>query len=87
MFSLKEFNMPNVSKMCLCLTHLMQLKVPCFASLHYQVLVSLFVVTDYHFILLQMLPSKDANFVGYTYKNFEIVSEDHIPGIGLYQPL
>ncbi|XP_030969032.1 serine/threonine-protein kinase tricorner-like [Quercus lobata] len=29
----------------------------------------------------KMLPSKDANFVGYTYKNFEIVSEDHIPGI------
>ncbi|KAF5475468.1 hypothetical protein F2P56_007270 [Juglans regia] len=31
--------------------------------------------------ILQMLPSKDANFVGYTYKNFEIVNEDHIPGI------
>ncbi|XP_075663857.1 uncharacterized protein LOC142633499 [Castanea sativa] len=29
----------------------------------------------------KMLPSKDANFVGYTYKNFEIVNEDHIPGI------
>ncbi|KAE7996018.1 hypothetical protein FH972_000767 [Carpinus fangiana] len=29
----------------------------------------------------EMLPSKDANFVGYTYKNFEIVNEDHIPGI------
>ncbi|KAB1222903.1 hypothetical protein CJ030_MR2G013607 [Morella rubra] len=28
-----------------------------------------------------MLSSKDANFVGYTYKNFEIVNEDHIPGI------
>jgi len=50
MFSLKEFNVPNVSKMCLCLTNLMQLKVPCFACLNYQVLVSLFVVTDYHFI-------------------------------------
>ncbi|KAL6991908.1 non-specific serine,threonine protein kinase [Sarracenia purpurea var. burkii] len=29
----------------------------------------------------KMLPSKDANFVGYTYKNFEIVDEHHIPGI------
>ncbi|KAG6642544.1 hypothetical protein I3843_09G143300 [Carya illinoinensis] len=29
----------------------------------------------------KMLSSKDANFVGYTYKNFEIVNEDHIPGI------
>ncbi|KAI8524642.1 hypothetical protein RHMOL_Rhmol13G0164300 [Rhododendron molle] len=29
----------------------------------------------------QMLPSKDANFVGYTYKNLEIVDEHHIPGI------
>jgi serine/threonine kinase 38 len=28
-----------------------------------------------------MLPSKDANFVGYTYKNLEIVDEHHIPGI------
>jgi hypothetical protein len=33
-----------------------------------------------------MLPSKDANFVGYTYKNLEIVNEDHIPGVGAYQP-
>lgn len=32
-----------------------------------------------------MLPSKDANFVGYTYKNLEIVDEHHIPGIGPYQ--
>ncbi|XP_058197026.1 uncharacterized protein LOC131313002 isoform X2 [Rhododendron vialii] len=29
----------------------------------------------------KMLPSKDANFVGYTYKNLEIVDEHHIPGI------
>lgn len=33
-------------------------------------------------ILLQMLPSKDANFVGYTYKNFEIVNDDEVAGIG-----
>jgi hypothetical protein len=33
-----------------------------------------------------MLPSKDTNFVGYTYKNLEIVNEDHIPGVGTYQP-
>ncbi|KAL6332284.1 hypothetical protein AAG906_004846 [Vitis piasezkii] len=29
----------------------------------------------------KMLPSKDVNFVGYTYKNFEIVNEHHVPGI------
>ncbi|GJN14893.1 hypothetical protein PR202_gb01767 [Eleusine coracana subsp. coracana] len=30
----------------------------------------------------EMLPSKDANFVGYTYKNFEIVNDDEVAGIG-----
>uniref|UniRef100_A0A0D9WIJ0 non-specific serine/threonine protein kinase n=1 Tax=Leersia perrieri TaxID=77586 RepID=A0A0D9WIJ0_9ORYZ len=30
----------------------------------------------------KMLPSKDANFVGYTYKNFEIVNDDEVAGIG-----
>lgn len=30
-----------------------------------------------------MLPSKDVNFVGYTYKNFEIMTDHEIPGIGL----
>ncbi|KAL5577808.1 hypothetical protein UlMin_019507 [Ulmus minor] len=29
----------------------------------------------------KMLPSKDANFVGYTYKNFEIVNEHQVPGM------
>lgn len=29
----------------------------------------------------KMLPSQDVNFVGYTYKNFEIVKEHHLPGI------
>ncbi|KAH7299576.1 hypothetical protein KP509_24G018800 [Ceratopteris richardii] len=29
----------------------------------------------------KMLPSKDVNFVGYTYKNFEIVQDAHIPGV------
>lgn len=29
----------------------------------------------------KMLPSKDVNFVGYTYKNFEIVNEHQVPGI------
>lgn len=33
--------------------------------------------------LLQMLSSKDINFVGYTYKNVEIVNDDQIPGIGI----
>ncbi|KAH7545587.1 hypothetical protein FEM48_Zijuj01G0109300 [Ziziphus jujuba var. spinosa] len=29
----------------------------------------------------EMLSSKDTNFVGYTYKNFEIVNEHNLPGI------
>ncbi|KAJ1698335.1 hypothetical protein LUZ63_006847 [Rhynchospora breviuscula] len=29
----------------------------------------------------KMLPSKDVNFVGYTYKNFEIVTDHEVPGI------
>ncbi|KAM1172134.1 hypothetical protein TB2_021970 [Malus domestica] len=29
----------------------------------------------------KMLSSKDVNFVGYTYKNFEIVNDDQLPGI------
>ena len=33
--------------------------------------------------LLQMLSSKDINFVGYTYKNVEIVNDDQLPGIGI----
>lgn len=32
--------------------------------------------------LLQMLSSKDLNFVGYTYKNFEIVNDYQVPGMG-----
>lgn len=31
-----------------------------------------------------MLSSKDVNFVGYTYKNFEIVNDHEVPGIGIY---
>ncbi|KAH0985238.1 hypothetical protein GBA52_012415 [Prunus armeniaca] len=30
---------------------------------------------------IKMLSSMDTNFVGYTYKNFEIVDEHHMPGI------
>lgn len=30
-----------------------------------------------------MLSSKDINFVGYTYKNFEIVNDYQVPGIGI----
>ncbi|XVF86109.1 hypothetical protein PTKIN_Ptkin18bG0014600 [Pterospermum kingtungense] len=33
----------------------------------------------------KMLSSKDSNFVGYTYKNVEIVKEHHLPGIGSYE--
>lgn len=29
----------------------------------------------------KMLPSKDVNFVGYTYKNFEIVQDANVPGV------
>jgi len=32
--------------------------------------------------MLQMLSSKDLNFVGYTYKNFEIVNDYQVPGMG-----
>ncbi|KAJ7297345.1 hypothetical protein O6H91_Y062700 [Diphasiastrum complanatum] len=28
-----------------------------------------------------MIPSKDINFVGYTYKNFEIVQDSQLPGV------
>lgn len=31
-----------------------------------------------------MLSSKDINFVGYTYKNFEIVNDNEVPGMGKY---
>lgn len=31
-----------------------------------------------------MLSSKDINFVGYTYKNFEIVNDYQVPGIGIF---
>lgn len=30
-----------------------------------------------------MLSSKDINFVGYTYKNFEIVNDYQVPGMGI----
>ncbi|XP_042424661.1 serine/threonine-protein kinase 38-like [Zingiber officinale] len=29
----------------------------------------------------KMLPSKDINFVGYTYKNFEIINDNQVPGV------
>ncbi|MBA0696517.1 hypothetical protein Goari_003063 [Gossypium aridum] len=35
----------------------------------------------YLFPLLQMLSSKDINFMGYTYKNVEIVNDNQLPGI------
>ncbi|KAL8116594.1 hypothetical protein AgCh_005413 [Apium graveolens] len=31
----------------------------------------------------KMLSSKDVNFVGYTYKNFEIVNDYQVPGMGM----
>ena len=34
-----------------------------------------------------MLPSKDVNFVGYTYKNFEIVQDANVPGVGKHSKL
>lgn len=33
--------------------------------------------------ITQMLSSKDINFVGYTYKNFEIVNDYQVPGMGI----
>ena len=33
-------------------------------------------------IFFQMLSSKDLNFVGYTYKNFELVNDHDVPGMG-----
>lgn len=38
-------------------------------------------------VTLQMLSSKDINFVGYTYKNFEIVNDYQVPGMSIYLPL
>lgn len=37
---------------------------------------------DYPFTL-QMLSSKDLNFVGYTYKNFEVVNDYAVPGMSM----
>lgn len=34
-----------------------------------------------------MLSSKDINFVGYTYKNFEIVNDYQLPGMGMSSSL
>lgn len=34
-----------------------------------------------------MFSSKDLNFVGYTYKNFEIVNDYQVPGMGTSYPL
>jgi hypothetical protein len=36
------------------------------------------------FFCFQMLSSKDLNFVGYTYKNFELVNEHEASGIGCF---
>lgn len=38
-------------------------------------------------VWLQMISSKDFNFVGYTYKNFEIVNDYQVPGMGTSYPL
>ncbi|PKU75656.1 Serine/threonine-protein kinase [Dendrobium catenatum] len=35
----------------------------------------------YLLLSVQMLPSKDVNFVGYTYKNYDIVNDYELPGI------
>lgn len=48
------------------------------------VLITLFCFPFLTFILpQQMLSSKDLNFVGYTYKNFEIVNDYQVPGMGM----
>lgn len=33
---------------------------------------------------VQMLSSKDINFVGYTYKNFKVVNDCQVPGMGTF---
>ncbi|KAG6480936.1 hypothetical protein ZIOFF_057527 [Zingiber officinale] len=38
-------------------------------------------MTNLFFLIVQMLPSKDINFVGYTYKNFEIINDNQVPGV------
>ena len=38
--------------------------------------------SDIYFFITQMLSSKDVNFMGYTYKNFEIVNDHEVPGMG-----
>lgn len=43
--------------------------------------ISLYLISLY-VKMLQMLSSKDVNFMGYTYKNFEIVNDHEVPGIG-----
>ncbi|KAB1223771.1 Serine/threonine-protein kinase CBK1 [Morella rubra] len=49
-----------------------------------KVLITLFCFPFLTFILpQQMLSSKDLNFVGYTYKNFEIVNDYQVPGMGM----
>lgn len=41
----------------------------------------------YPLCLLQMLSSKDLNFVGYTYKNFELVNDPEVLGMGTLLPI
>ncbi|RVW33398.1 Serine/threonine-protein kinase tricorner [Vitis vinifera] len=45
------------------------------------IMLALFLVELALFIAKLMLSSKDINFVGYTYKNFEIVNDQPVPGI------
>lgn len=37
----------------------------------------------YIYFVIQMLSSKDVNFMGYTYKNFDIVNGHDVPGVGM----
>ncbi|KAG6537911.1 hypothetical protein ZIOFF_003014 [Zingiber officinale] len=46
--------------------------------------VTLIVIFIVFLLIIQMLPSKDVNFVGYTYKNFEIVNDHQVPGVGWF---
>lgn len=70
---LKLWNVHNVNKLFIkCIFIYDDRIISCF---------SLFIFPT---LILQMLSSKDVNFVGYTYKNFEIVNDYQVPGMGMY---
>lgn len=45
--------------------------------------IVMWIISLFFTSMLQMLSSKDVNFMGYTYKNFEIVNDHEVPGMGI----